>query len=133
MQNTGDDLSFFPIILLTSSHSLSFLACLWLFIDYFRFQEKTLGSKMMIVLGFSQFIFHAAAILALWEGYIPIYIDQNILGKVFIGTMHFSLQWICVMGFILLKSVSLDGESNSDYFSIQFGKLLVIPLILSIG
>jgi len=128
-----EDLSniFTPPILVTCAHSLSILACLILIVHYLKSPVKALDLKMITVLGVSEFIFHITVLVNIWDEYIEIDIEE-IRSKISVASMNFSLYWICTMGFVLLKSVSLENMVHSEEFSKKFIRLLFIPVALSV-
>ena len=121
-------------------HGVSSIACPWLISMQLRMPQRTIGTKMVTVLGVSDFIFHFSSFLfylTIDPKLKPQEDTLNLFHEFLIHCLYlsviFSLFWASVMAFITFKAFSLDNKWNLELTSKKhFLYMILPPLLLSI-
>jgi len=126
-------------IVRASLHFISAFACLWLVRMQVKLSEKTMGTKMVTVLGISNFLTHFCSFILFWcerqidpmkEG-IPI--TFCILIMVVYMAIIFSVAWAATMAFVTFKAFSMENRWDLERVSKNNFLTLILPsLFLSI-
>jgi len=106
---------------------LTWIACLWLFYLYFKTKEKTLGLKMICILGVSDFLF-STSVIVMKTLQSPLLL--KLVACFFYGGLYFSVTWASAMSFIVFKSLENQAANPEILFKRTLGIILAtIPAI----
>jgi len=123
LQRTGFEIFLYVIL----PAGLTWIACIWLFYLYFQAKERTLGLKMIYILGVSDFLFSTSVIIMKTVQSPPL---AKLIACFFYGGLYFSVTWASAMSFIVFKSLKNQAANPEILFKRTLGIILAtIPAI----
>lgn len=115
----------------TIALSISILACLYLFCHYTTVQRKTIGLKMILILGISDFLGHVFLLTSMWSHLreltrYMIHADRTII--------RFTIIWVSCIAFVIYRFLRDDGVDVSEKNSRKLLLTLsLVNIIINIG
>ena len=119
-------------------NGISGIACFWLFCMIFKMSHKSIGIKMIKVLGTSDFIYHISNLwfllanpdLYFEQNYGPIQSFSEILFRILHTSLHYSLFWAAIMALIIFKAFSTKSAWNLELISEKYFFFLILICLI---
>ena len=119
-------------------HSISLVACAYLFYCYSTIPKKTIGVKMIFIISLSDFIFHVSALVLVVCLHLG---DSSFIERLqrfilFIAecSLIFSMLWACNIAFFLCQLLQMKQISNpATYLDYSLRVILILTVTLGIS
>ena len=118
-------------------HSISLVACAYLFYCYSTIPKKTIGVKMIFIISLSDFVFHVSALILFFCFHLG---DSSFIKGLkeittFIAecSLIFSTLWACNIAFFLCQLLRMKQISNpATYLNYSLRVMLILTVTLGV-
>ena len=121
---------YFEVLTIIVFNSISTIACMWLFLQFFCLPKKTLAVKMIFILCLSDFIFHLTNILTLWT--FPAFVLEIIL-LLLNTSVIFSVSWAACIAFMVYKMLTMETINPVRFYKVSLLLTVFLALAIVIG